>query len=309
MNIFPLLIEHQSVPGFSEFTFAPIYSPTVAIYDSGVEKAAEAVIRKCRKGVFILVETQPDGKGKHKIYVGSAGVERRGDTPEGKQDTFMDRIKYLESTQPKEAQLWDKAIFLCDWEKDIFWAATGTAPAQKLGFNAFMSKMKKEVRTVEKLLYRELKKINQSGSLAVKQPNKNPPDNIPPSDLNRYEHYIEIVMLCLQKIIPNYNEPPLRSHTKHFIKEKWLEVGEKIYGRFDSQAVILDAAGNVRVTEFLKDGKAAGKRDISSLNRLSLRKAASEIFKANGVSGNVNSPKFWKVIRDNNFYEIENLRE
>lgn len=203
MSIFPQIVEQHNVTGFTEFTFAPTYNPTVAIYDTQVEQAFEAVMEKCRKGVFVLVETQPDTNGKHKIFIGSSGASRSSKNSPGKSQILFDRVSYHKSTQPKQAQRWDKAIFLCDWEEDIFRSFKSSASNVKK--QDIINKMQNEVNLMKKILIAELKKFDKNGSLIVQQKKETIPQNIPTSDSDRYKHYVEIVMLCLKKIVPTYN--------------------------------------------------------------------------------------------------------
>ena len=211
MSIFPQIVEHHGTPGFTEFTFAPTYNPTVAIYDIKVDQAFEAVMAKCRKGVFVLIETQRDATGKHKIFVGSSGVDTSKKNLDGKGQFFFERIMHRKSDKPDQAEKWDKAIFLCDWEEDIFWAAKSKAiQGKRLQKSNIVAAMKKEVSIMERMLFGELKKFDKNGSLKLKQSKGRISQNILAPDSKRYEHYVKIVMFCLERIVPNYNLPPTK---------------------------------------------------------------------------------------------------
>lgn len=307
MSAFSVVGESQLAPGFTRLEFLPFYDPVVVIFDrkeAGGIGSIKLGDYEPKKGVYAIVETEPT-RGRHNVTVGLGGVD-------GDQQTLLERVKYHASNPPSVMEQWDKAILICDWEKDIRNRAKEFGSvAQKTQDSEIIKAMKSEVHLLEKMLHAELMQFTGSfGSLNVHR-NKSKRFNyfMANPDNERYEYYIGIAMGALRKDVPKYDAPPTRKHIKHLIEAQLLAVGETVYGRFDSEAEILDKKGNAKVIKFLKNGKNAGKRDLSDMQNISLHKAASAILEANGENPNVNAPKFWKVINNNELIPIKDLEE
>lgn len=307
MSAFSVVGGSQFARGFTRLEFPPFYDPVVVDFDrkeAGGIGSIKLGDDEPKKGVYAIVETEPT-RGRHNVTVGLGGVD-------GDQQTLLERVKYHDYNPPSVMEGWDKAILICDWEKDIRNSAIKFGSvAQKTQDNKIIEAMKSEVHLLEKMLHAELMQFTGSfGSLNVHR-NKSKRFNyfMANPDNERYEYYIGIAMGALREVVANYDVPPTRKYIEHFIKAQLLAEGDTVYGRFDSEAKILDKKGNAKVIKFLKNGKNAIKRDLSDLQNTSLNKAASAILEANGKNPNFNASKFWKVIKNNELIPIKDLEE
>ena len=308
----------EGVTGLNKLEFVPFYNPTVLILDreetKGIGRARMSAVSadsSLLKGVYILAESDPT-RGRYNVSVGLSGVDRNSVTPEGEQQTLLERVKYHASSPPSDVEDWDKAILICDWEDDIrnrvikFGSVAQTTQDGKI-----VEAMRSEVHLLEKMLHAELAQF--SGVLGSLNVHRNKGKGfryfMTNPDRARYDYYIRIAMEALRKIGIDYDAPPTRKHIKHFIDAQLLAVGETVYGRFDSEAVIINEKGNAKVTKFQKNNKNATKKDLSDMQDISLYKAASAILEANGKTPNVNASKFWHAINDDKLVPIKELDE
>lgn len=307
MSAFSVVGESQLARGFTRLEFPSFFDPVVVDFDrkeAGGIGSIKLGDDEPKKGVYAIVETEPT-RGRHNVTVGLGGVD-------GDSQTLLERVKYHDYNPPSVMEGWDKAILICDWEKDIRNSAIKFGSvAQKTQDNKIIEAMKSEVHLLEKMLHAELMQFTGSfGSLNVHR-NKSKRFNyfMANPDNERYEYYIGIAMGALRNVVPKYDAPPTRKHIKHFIKAQLLAVGETVYGSYDSEAIILDKKGNAKVTRFKKNAKNAGKKDLEELEGISLHKAASAILEANEENPNANAPTFWKVINNNKLIPIKDLEE
>lgn len=315
MSAFSLQGENELKSGYVKMEFVPFYSPTVMIYDRKKGEnigSAKLGDDEPKKGVYVLVETELTW-GRYKISVGLGGVNKKEKTPEGEQQTLLGRVKYHASNPPEDMEKWDKAILICDWEVDIENRAIEFGSLRPERRDVKISEaIKSEVHLLEKMLHAELMQFTEEfGSLKVyRNRGENFKYFMPNPDNERYEYYIGIVMESLQQIAPNYDKPRQRKHSKYLIEAELLDIGETIYGRFDSIAVIKDEKGNIEVTEFYIKNKKSIKKDLLGLQDVSLRQAALAISEANEIDvSNVDASKFWKALKDGELIKIEDLGE
>lgn len=307
MSAFSIIDEIPLEQGFTKLGFVPFYAPTVLIFD---KKDAQNIGSKKlgsdepKKGVYVIVETDPSW-GRYNVTVGLGGVG-------GEKQTLLNRVKYHDYSPPSVMEDWNKAILICDWEKDIRNRAFNYNSASKENQKKKIDEaMASEVHLIEKMLHEELMEFNEDlGSLRVhRNQSSNFTHYMPNPDNERYDYYIRVVMEALRKIVPKYDEQRTRSSIRDLIKKQLLAEGDTVYGSFDSEAKIIDKKGNAKVTRFKKKTKNAGKKDLEELEGISLSKTASAILEANDRTGNVHASKFWYVIKNNELVAIEDLEE
>ena len=305
MSAYSIIEEITLEQGFTKLKFVPFYDPTVLIFDK--KDAQNIGSRKLggnepKKGIYVIVETDPSW-GRYNVTVGLGGVD-------GEKQTLLNRVKHHDYSPPSVMEDWNKAILICDWEKDIRNRAFNYNSASKENQKKKIDEaMTSEVHLIEKMLHEELMEFNEDfGSLRVlRNQSSNFTHYMPNPDNERYDYYIRVVMEALRCIVPKYDEKRKRKSIRDLIEKQLLAVGETVYGSFDSQAEIIDKKGNAKVTKFMKNNKRASKKDLSELQGTTLNKAASAILVANDRSPTVPVPKFWYVIKNNELVALENL--
>lgn len=299
----------EVLPGIAEFVFTPFYNPTVVVYDKanaksqGVAKFEKIDKDVYSKGVYILVDTKSN-QGKNDVAVGISGVD-------GNKQILLNRIKHHMSTSNKNDNIpnWDKVIMICDWENDIFNRAImiGSITHKRID-QKIRKTMRREVHLLEKMLHFKLMEFEDNGSLNVKG-NRHKGFNycMGNPDLMRYDYYISILLECLKNLLPDYDAKPERADFATYIKARKLRVGDILYGEFDSEAIILDKSGNIKVKKFKIENKWAKVQDKKDLQSTSPNKATQVIREKNSKKGSVSSAEFWHVIKRNKKTKIKSL--
>ena len=205
MNI-PLLHELQH-PGFHKLSFTPPYDPIVLVLDKeaskgvGPAKLPDELLVEPNKGVFVLIEPLTVSPVKYNVYVGCAGVGKGENKPEDDRSeedsqTLYARIRDLRSSvNIKDMNDWEKAILICDWEKDIGTEEEGTYHDRDV---LIAQVMRNEAFHLSKILH---KKIGDEKNPKWNVLGKDPASYYMPNpDSLRYQYYVEAVKQLLRMI-------------------------------------------------------------------------------------------------------------
>ena len=282
----------QLFSGIQEWKFVPVFSPTVVLWDReevrkervGVKAFERSKHEIPRKGIYILIQTTPNEDGRYNVSVGLSGFQEQ---------TLFDRIKYHMSNPDPEIKGWDQAALICDWEDDIRRGAKAVGNPKKVTQDKkIVEVMKMEVFYLEKMMNEVLKEFEKNGLLSLKR-NDSPSFNayMPNPDIERYECYCEIALQLLESVVPDFKN----------MDENRLSKGDILYGKFDSEAVIVDANQKIQrvdVKKFTIKGRPAKQVKKNELKNVSLNVAANFILKENGQKP-VSANEFWHVIRNN----------
>lgn len=303
----------EILPGFSQ-ELPLVFGPVVILLDKEDMRGLIKQLKnsdsdvKIRRGVYILAATERNSLGKYNVTVGQSGVD-------GEKQKLIERVKYHVSKPPRGMEKWNKAILVCDWENDILAGAKGGSKqkSSKNNKEILLKTMKSEVHFLESMLHSELKKYDDEiGSLSVQRDEGGINKLMLNPDLRRYEYYVECVMKILGDIASGFMDPPRekkKMQIRDYLKAGLLEVGDNIYGRFDSAGKILDLQGNSLIREFAIGNKKAPKSELDKLSNVSLYQALAYIRKANNASGNISAPDFWYVSRSDDRIRISDLRK
>ena len=223
----PLLPE-QDAPGFYELSFKSLYdsdvlscrkkqigasllqvefhllidqdfsvAPTVLVCDRKTVKQRGNEGLACN-GVYVLVDTNKNKKGKYDVAVG------RHEITEGDKEhlTLIERIgKLVEVTEPYKIKNWNKAILICDWERDIK-DRSANKSKPKADVNEKISKVfNDEIFHLANFFHDELNK-SKALNLNVHGTHRDS-YYLPNPDLLRYDYYVGVVKKLLSMIIAN----------------------------------------------------------------------------------------------------------
>lgn len=210
MNI-DFIDPRKNAVGFYEVKLVSDYSPNVLIY----ERQAEPPIKldPDSKGVYILMNTKKSKRGIIYVYIGFGGVSGKG--------SLFNRLDALwrnSDRLPPDISDWDKAILIYSWKDDIDVWLERVVNVEKGEVRVKLSEavMESEVFYLEKFLFHRLK--NSPGNLNLRMVGKDKAHfNIPDTDSERYEDYLDMVEELIQQI-SKYKK--IRSLVKLFPRNK-----------------------------------------------------------------------------------------
>ena len=322
MSYLPDFVRKEIVPGVTGVDLdwsnvgaigLPRLKPTLMIYDKDQAyqkgpKTIEASLGSsfADKGVYILFDSKQTQGGKYNVRVGLSGVDGEA--------TLFDRLKTHASNPPDNMKNWDKAIAICDWEDDIPIEIIAETKSKRQMIEQennelIEDRMDVETKFFEKMLNEVIKIIP---TLMPRSKDRRKGFIVDP-DIERYNLYILYILELLDSEISFTDKSvsnrlgSISSGIKNLMARGKLAIGEKLSGKFDSKATLINIDGSICVEKYSKNSKIVINSTDSRLKFISSNQACNIILKENEQATTMSSMEFWHVERNGDRIKLSSL--
>ena len=322
MSYLPDFVRKEIVPGVTGVDLdwsnvgaigLPRLKPTLMIYDK--DQAYQKGPKKLEasfgssfadKGVYILFDSQQTQGGKYNVRVGLSGVD--GEL------TLFGRLKQHVSNPPEKMKNWDKAVAICDWKNDIpIEIIAKTKSKRKETEKENDDLIEKRMGEEAKFLEKKLNKIMGTIPTLIARGKDQRSISIVDPDSQRYNLYILYILELLNSEIgftdksATYRLGRSSSGIKNLMARGKLAIGEKLSGKFDSQATLINIDGSICVEKYRKNNKIVTRSTDSGLKVISSNQACNIILEENKKATTVSSMQFWQVERNGDRIKLSSL--
>lgn len=258
-------------------------------------------------GVYILSNSQQTPKRKYSVRVGVAGIDGEA--------TLYNRLKTHASNPPEGVREWDKAVAICDWKDDIPTEVIAKTKSDEKRIKQKNSKvienrMGEEAKFLEKKLTEIVRTIP---TLIARGKDHQRSAAIVDPDSQRYNLYVLYILELLNSEISFTDKSAtnrlgsISTGIKNLMARGKLAIGEKLQGKFDSRATIVDTDGSICVEEYKKGNNLVTKSIDPRFKVISSNQACNIILKENKQVTTMSSMEFWHVKRNDNQIKLSKL--
>lgn len=321
MSYLPDFVRKEIVPGVTGVDLdwsnvgaigLPRLKPTLMIFDW--EQAKGQGPKKIQasygspfagKGIYVLFDSQPTDGGKYNVRVGLSGVDG--------EKKLYGRLKEHASTPPDKMKRWDKAVAICDWEDDIPAEIIAQKKRQQEikqeNYPAVVARMAEETKFLEKKLFEIVDII----PTFLGRGSYHRTGFIVDPDIERYNLYILYILELLDSEISFTDKSvsnrlgSISSGIKNLMARGKLAIGEKLSGKFDSKATLINIDGSICVEKYSKNSKIITNSTDSRLKFISSNQACNIILKENEQATTMSSMEFWHVERNGDRIKLSSL--
>lgn len=250
-----------------------------------------------RQGVYLLIWEKAQSEG-FNVFAGTHDFENN--------KTLLDCIiSQAQEPNPLAIKDWEKAVVVCDWRDDISIAKIGSVS------NSIEDDKKARVISEESAFIREMiYEILGNDISNIQKRGVKSQSCIANPAINRYNHYLYSVFHIIEKKFPNFftsSSQEIKGEYGNALPKMMLHgkvgIGEKLYGKHNSEATVVDLNGFIRLDKY-DNSKSNASNSLSKI--ISMNQAIIEICNSNQQE-NVGYLDFWSIKRSGEEIRFKDL--